>query len=171
MAMKNNLIKFKNSKEKGFIFIDAIIAIGIISVAFVALLGVGEASIKLSTLLQKKTGSLMLAEEGIEVLRSFRDGTDWSEDGLGALSTGSSYYAVLDTGYNPATWTIVEGEETTGIFTRKFVIDRVSRSLSTGGIEAIYNPSTDDDDTRKVTVTVEWESNSIQLVTYFTNWR
>jgi hypothetical protein len=169
MAMK---IKFlKNSKEEGVVFVDAIIAIAIISIAFVALLQVSEASIKLSSLLKKKTDALMIAEEIMEVTRSFSDGTDWSVDGLGSLSTGVSYYANLNTGSSPATWELLSGEETTGIYTRKVVVDRVSRDVSTGGIEAVYNPVNDDDDTRKVTVTVEWESNSLQLVAYFTNWQ
>ncbi len=169
--LKNKLINFKNKGEAGIVFIDAIIAIAVIAIAFVALLEVSEASIKLSALLQKKTDALLLAEEEIEALRSFRDGTDWSEDGLGFLSTGFSYYAFLDTGSDPATWTLAEGEETTGIFNRKVVVDRVSRDAVTGGIEATYNPLNDDDDTRKITVTVGWESNSLQLVTYLTNWK
>ena len=171
MAIKNNFMKFKNNKEKGVVFVDALIAIAIIAIAFVALLGVSEASVKLSALLHKKTDALLLAQEQIEAVRSLRDGTDWSTNGLGFFTTGSSYYAFLNTGSSPATWQLNAGEETTGIFTKKIVINRVSRDPSTNDIQATYNPVNDDDDTRKITVTVEWEGTSVQLVTFFTNWR
>src|SRR3989344_3804938 len=165
----SNAMKSNHKKQAGIIFIDALIAIAIISVAFVALLETGESSIKLSSLLKKKTGALLLAKESVEGVRSFRDGTDWSVDGIGLQETGDGYpyYLALSGG----AWSVAPGVEATGIFTRKIIFDRVSRHPSTKDIETPYNPLNDDPDTRKVTVSVAWESSSLQLVTYLTNWR
>ena len=162
--------KFNN--EAGVVLIDAIISIMVISLAFAVLLNIGTWSIKISTSLREVAEANSQLKETIEAVRNFRDGTDWAINGLGLLSTGDSnpYHLFLNTGSNPAEWNLVSGEETSGIFTKQIIFDRVSRDPSTYNIEAVYNGSRDDPNTRKVTAIVSWRDRTLQLITYFTNW-
>src|SRR3989344_1690426 len=158
--------------NKGFIFLDILIAITIISIAFTVILAIGATSLRLSSSIRNTTEADSLIKEEIEALRSFRDGTDWSVNGLGTVSKGSSnpYHVVLDTVSNPNTWNLVSGTETVGIFTRNIVFDSVSRAPATNDIEYIYNPTYNDPDTVKITVTVLWLNKSSEVVAYLTNW-
>lgn len=163
-------IKLKTKGQRGSIFVDVLVAFAIVGFSFAVFLQVGEVSIKLSSILRKKTDAMLLVQQGIETVRSFRDGTDWAEDGIGSLPTETIYHVVLDTGTSPATLSFESGEEILGIYTRKIVIDPVSRDQS-GNIEASYNLLNDDSNTRKITVTVEWENSSVKTIAYLTNWQ
>ena len=159
--------------NKGFIFLDILIAITIISIAFTVILAIGATSLRLSSSIRNTTEADSLIKEEIEALRSFRDGTDWSVNGLGTVSKGSSnpYHVVLDTVSNPNTWNLVSGTETVGIFTRNIVFDNVSRNPNTNNIEDNYNQLNDDPDTIKITVTVAWLDKTLKVITYLTNWQ
>ena len=160
-------------KQKGSIILEAFIAIMVISVAFATLLDIGTLSVQTSTSITKSSQANFLAKEAIEATRSFRDGTTWATDGLGVVSTGEPayYYVVLDTGVTPNKWALTSGTETVGIFTRKIIFDQVSRDPSTQNIENPYNASHDDPNTRKATASVSWESRTLNLTTYLTNWK
>ena len=140
---------------------------------FLVLLGIGVQSLSVSSSLRQVAQIDSLLKEEMEAVRGFRDGTTWQTNGLGTLATGSAnpYYAVLNTGTNPAIWTLQTGTETIGEFTRNVVFDKVSRDPSTKNIESIYNASNDDPDTRKITATATWGSKTYQVVTYLTNWQ
>lgn len=162
---------FKN--ESGSILLEAFIAIMVIGISFAFLLDLGALSVKVSTSIQKSTQANFLLREGMEITRSFRDGTTWATNGLGSVSIGSAnpYYFVLDTSVNPNKWSLTSGTETVGIFTRKVIFEKVSRDPATSHIQSTYNPSYDDQNTRKVTVTVSWPEKTMDLITYFTNWK
>ena len=162
-----------HKKQRGFILLEVFLTIMIIGVAFAALLDVGTLSIKTSTSLQKSAKANFLLKESMESVRSYRDGTDWASGGLDNISTGSAnpYYFVLDTSTTPATWTLTSGTETTGIFERKIIFDKVSRDPATNNIESTYASANDDPNTRKVTVTVSWDNTFLNLATYLTNWK
>ena len=166
----NNILKC--SKEAGAVLIDAVISIAVISLAFAVLLNIGTWSIKISTSLREATQANSQLKEVIEAVRNFRDGKDWATDGLGLLATGADnpYHLFLDTSSSPAEWNLVSGIETSGIFTNQIIFDRVSRDPSTYNIEAVYNSSRDDPNTRKVTAIISWRDRTLQLITYFTNW-
>ncbi len=166
----NNILN--RSKEAGAVLIDAVISIAVISLAFAVLLNIGTWSIKISTSLRETAEANSQLKENIEAVRNFRDGTDWATNGLGLLSTGAGnpYHLFLNTSSNPAEWNLVSGTETSGIFTNQIIFDRVSRDSSTYNIEAVYNSSRDDPDTRKVTAIINWRDRALQLITYFTNW-
>lgn len=157
-----------DNKKTGFIFLEILIAIALISIVFITLLGIGVLVMNVSGSIQKQTRADFLAKEEFEALRNFRDGTQWATNGLGIVDTGSSspYYLVNSANH----WTLVSGTETQGIFTRKIIFDKVSRDAS-GNIEAIYNLSNDDADTRKVTVVIAWLDKTLQYVSYLTNWK
>jgi len=160
-------------KQKGYILLEAFIAIMVISIAFGVLLDIGTLSIKTSTSIQKSAKANFLLKEIIESTRNYRDGTNWSVNGLGVVNTGNNnpYYFILDTTVNPNKWVLTSGTETTGIFTRKIIFDKVSREPPTQNIENNYNSSHDDPNTKKVTATVIWEDRTLNLITYFTNWK
>lgn len=165
--------KKKLNREKGAVLLDAMVAIIVISIACTVILYIGTSSIKISTLLRQTTEANSQLEEAIEAVRNFRDGKDWATNGLGAMATGSlnPYHLVLNTSVNPPEWNLVSGPETSGIFTKQIIFDRVSRDPSTYDIESVYNSSRDDPDTRKVTAIISWQDRTLQIITYFTNWR
>jgi len=148
------------------------IVIAIIVIGLINLLGVAAFSLKISTIIKQTSQADSLVKETIETVRTLRDGSDWDDDGLGILNTGSSnpYYPELDTGAIPPTWRLVSGAETIGNFTRKVVFEKVSRDGS-GNIEAVYNAANNDPDTRKITATVSWSGRKVEIITYLTNWK
>lgn len=156
--------------KKGIAVVEILIVIGIIAITVSSLLGVVVFSLKLSASIKETTTADALAQETIEAVRNFRDGTDWGSDGLGVLNTGNAYYPEKS-GDTPPAWMLVEGEETVNGFVRKVVFERVSRDPGTSNIEDVYDSGNDDPDTRKVIATVSWESKKVEIITYFTNWR
>ena len=163
-----NQNSYKN--KKGIAVVEILIVISIIAIIISSLLGVVVFSLKLSASVKETTTADALAQEIVEAVRNFRDGTDWDSDGLGVLNTGSFYYPEKS-GDTPPAWMLVEGEEATNGFVRKVVFERVSRDPGTGNIEDVYDPVRDDPDTRKVIATVSWESKKVEIITYFTNWK
>ena len=145
----------------------------ILTIALVALFGVGAYALKISSSLQKTELANDLVQETIEAIRAFRSGTTWASNGLGVITTGNDnpYYPKLDTGTNPPKWTLAAGTQSINGFTRKVIFDNVSRDPTTGNIESTYNASHNDPDTKKATVTVSWANGNIQIITYFTNWK
>jgi len=167
----NFKFKISNFKSKGFIFLEILIATALISIVFITLLGLAFLSLNISSLIQKTTQADSLVKEELEALRSFRDGTTWSTNGLGAVNTGSGnpYHLIL--GPVPTEWILVSGTETVDIFSRNIIFDKVSRDTSTNDIENVYNVSNDDPNTRKVTVNIAFNNKTYQVVNYLTNWQ
>ena len=173
--------------KTGFIFLEILIAVALIGIVFITLLGLGFTTLQISTTIQKTTQADTLAKEGLEALRSFRDQTTWSTNGIGSADTGSAnpYYLV----FNNNLWMLVAGTESVGIFSRKIIFDKVSRNengdiISISRIKDLFTrdniafaaacanpPCPDDPDTRKVTVVVTYDSKTYQIITYFTNWQ
>lgn len=162
MAVNQNL-KF----HRGISIIEILIVIAIIVIALTSLLEITTFSLKISTVMKKTNQANNLAQETIEAVRNFRDGTTWNTNGLGVLTTGASYHPQKSTD-TPPKWLLVQGEETIGIFTRKVVFNNVMRDandniVETGGIN--------DPNTKKVTATVLWEEKKVEIVTYLTDWQ
>lgn len=164
------LTQWKFSK-KGISIVEILVVITIIGVALGTLLNLAVFSLKSSSLTKEEVVAGILAQKTMEEVRSFRDGTGWDAGGLGSLTTGSAYHPATQITATSTIWTISSGEETAGIYTRKVVLHNVSRDLVTGNIESTYNPSNNDPDTRKVVATVFWGGKTMELVTYFTNWK
>lgn len=161
-------ILFGNKSNRGVLIIEILISITIITIALVSLLSLAVFSLKASTITKQTLRANGLGQEAVEAVRSFRDRTDWDVDGLGTFTGDSNPYEL--NAFPPYVWELSLGTETIGIFTRKIVFEKVSRS-STDNIEDPYNPVNDDPDTRKVIVTVSWEDKEVEITTYFTNWR
>ena len=139
--------------KKGFGILEILIAVAIIAGSLWALASVfllSGAAIELS---RERLQASFLLEEGIEVIRHLRD-AGWDTN-IGALTPGTDYYF----GFNPATggWSIGALPEPAieSIFSRKFRLERVSRDINSN-VESVYNPANEDQETRKVVLTVTW---------------
>lgn len=154
--------------NKGFSIIEILVIISIVVIALASLLNLTLLSLKLSVSTKESHQANFLAKEMIEIVRTFRDGTDWHSDGLGSLVPGVAYYPSKDDTVVPASWTLIEGEQQIGQFSRKIVFHHVHRDnndniVEQGGIK--------DENTKKVTAFVSWRGKQIEIITYLTNWR
>lgn len=167
------MFKIQFGNNKGILIVEILIVIFIIATALVAFLGIAAFSLKISSSIKETTQACAFSQELIEAVRSFRDGTVWATNGLGALDTGDNrpYHPQLDYSFSLPRWIISSGVETINGFDRKIIIDKVSRDLSTRNIETVYDSSYDDANTRKITATVSWKGKKVEIITYFTNWK
>jgi len=161
--------------NKGISIIEILIVIALIIIALTCLLDLVTYSLKISTSIKETFIANNLAQEAMEAVRNFRDGTDWDTDGLrdyilGAATSSDPYHPELDTAFSPPKWRLTADAETINSYTRKVVFEKVSRDTN-DNIEEIYNPDNDDSNTRKVIVTVSWQDKEVKLVTYLTNWK
>ena len=157
----------ENFKSKGFIFLEILISITLISVVFITILGIGFLSLNLSSSIKETTRADFLVKEELEAVRSFRDKTTWANFIDVNFGGANPYYFVLSNNE----WNRNSGTETVGIFTRNVIFDKVSRDPTTNYIESVYDPSRDDPDTKKITVNVIWSGKTHQILTYLTNWQ
>lgn len=162
MAINQN-----QKSHRGISIIEILITIAIISIALTSLLGVATFTLKISTLLKETNQANNLAQETIEAVRNFRDGTTWNTNGLGVLTTGVSYH-LQKSADTPAKWQLIQGEEIINNFTRKVIFSTVMRDTNDNIIEA---GGTVDPNTKKVTATVSWKEKKVEIVTYLTNWQ
>lgn len=157
----------------GFMLLEIVIAVAIISIAFISLLGVGFLVLNASHSIKEEIHANSLIKEGFESLRNFRDGTQWETNGLGVVNTGSlnPYHLVNSSGQ----WTLVAGQEvintSLGAFTRYIIFDKVSRDQITQNVEETYNATNDKNDTKKITVIVSWPGRTLQIISYLVNWK
>jgi len=172
MKKKNSsFVNTKNlTKERGFTIVEIIIAIVVVVSVFGTILSFFSLDIKNSARNRTRLQAILLAQEAMEAVRNFRDNTIWSENGLGILIAGTNYHPVVAS----SGWSIVSGNEITGIFTRNIVFYNTSRGVN-DDIESVYNPANNDPDTKKVMVMVSWDDQygpaSESLTSYITNWR
>jgi type II secretory pathway pseudopilin PulG len=157
--------------KQGISIIEILVVSSIIAIALTSILGLASFALRVSNRTQETVRANFLAKEIIEAARAVRGGTDWSTDGLGAFSPGSPYHPELQATATADKWILATGEETVGIYKRKIVFDKVSRDLASKNIEPTYNQANDDPDTRKITATVSWQKQKVEITTYLTNWR
>jgi type II secretory pathway pseudopilin PulG len=157
--------------RQGISVIEILVVISIIVIALTSLLGLVSFSLGTSTLIKQTTKANFLSQETMEAVRNFRDGTIWDIDGLGALTTMTSYHPEKTTD-NPPKWQMVLGDETIDGFTRKIIFHDGERD---GSGNIMIGGGVADLDTKRVTVVVSWQEkgrdHQVQLENYFTNWR
>lgn len=164
--------KSNNAKsQRGGLLVEIVVVAGIIAGALVALLGLATAFLVTSQIVQQASRATALAQEGLEIVRNYRDGTDWAVDGLGQVAFTPSSYHPEQSG-SPPEWTLVSGSETIDEFTREIMFEEVCRS-SSHDIVACPGSYTDADTVQAV-VTVSWlekgRSHEVELEAYFTTW-
>src|SRR3989344_6412219 len=111
-------------QNKGFMMVEIIVAISIITVSILAAMAVAQKSAYLSRQALHATEASFILEEGAEAVRIFRDNT-WSN--ISSLTPGTNYYPTFSGG----TWILSGTPNTFGIFTRTASITAVNRDNST----------------------------------------
>lgn len=158
------------NKTGGISIIEALVSIGVLGVALLALLGFIAFSLEQSLIMKQTTQATALAEETMETIRNFRDNTTWS-GGLGLLTNGIAYHAQKSIS-NPVQWQMIQGSETVNGFLRSAVFTQVLRD---GNSNIVVSGGTQDVNTKKITVVVSWSergrAHQVQLINYLTNWR
>jgi prepilin-type N-terminal cleavage/methylation domain-containing protein len=154
--------------QRGFSMVEILVVIAVIVFCLSVLLGIAIFSIRVSNLLKETSQANFLAQETLETVRNFRDGTDWTVDGLGIMTVDSPYHLEEDNSLPFPKWELVQGMETIGIFTRKVIFESVKRDLN---YNIVTSGGTTDNNTRRVVVTVSWRDQNVGIVTYFTNWK
>lgn len=159
----------KRKSEKGGLLVEIVVVVGIIAGSLAAILGLATAFLVTSQIVQQTSQAGALAQEGLEIVRNYRDGTDWAVDGLGLVAFAPSSYHPEQSG-SPPEWMLVSGSEAIGEFTRQIKFEQVSRD----GSANIATSGSIDPDTVKATATVSWQergrNHQVELEAYFTNW-
>ena len=156
-----------NKSDRGVSVIEILIVIFLVIIGLTSLLGFTTFSLNISNLTKQTIQANNLAQEAMEAVRNFRDGTDWSVDGLGVLVVDTAYY-FQETNDNPPKVQLVTGEDEIGGFTREIVFSRVFRNPVN---DNIADSGDEDLKTRKVTITVSWKDKEVKLATYLTDWQ
>lgn len=163
----------KTQNLKGMSLVEILIVIAVITIGLVYLLGMFSFSLRIAGSEEKLTRANFMAQEAMEGVRNFRDGTTWEENGLGALTVSTPYH--LEKTGSPPKWTLSPGTRTIDGFEQIIVFNDVRRDLYNNKLNNIIeNGGTLDSNTKKVTVTISWlergKSKEVELITFFTNW-
>lgn len=161
-----------NQASKGVSLVEVVVAIGIIAVALFGILQTTTFLLVASDIAKQTNQATLLAQEAMEVVRNYRDGTNWIVDGLGTLTPGIPYHPEQIGGLPPA-WTFVVGPETINGFTRQVTFVNVFRDTP-GTDNIVTTGGALDPDTLKATVTIVWQergnNHNFSVTAYFTNW-
>lgn len=130
---------------------EVAVAAAIISVALFALIGALQKTLAVADLSVKNIQAAFLLEEGMEALRSLRDG-GWSAK-IAPLSTSTSYYFYFNAAGWQATTTNIYVD---GVFERSFSLADVFRDAN----DNIAVSGAADPDTRKIMVSVSWKTKT-----------
>lgn len=154
-----------NIKKKGIGMIEIIIAVFILTMVLGILITVNNLYIKSSNANVKMTKGAYLATEGIEAIKTIRD-SGWNN--INAITPETDFYLYFDN-QNSLWFSTSTVQETDG-FIRKIKIFDVYRNDQ----EDISESGVLDPNTKKIEVTVSWNSISGQdvskkIVTYITN--
>jgi Tfp pilus assembly protein PilV len=133
-------------KNRGFMMVEIMVAVSIITVSILAAMTVAQKSLYVARQAFHTTQAGFLLEEGAEAVRILRD-NDWNN--ISSKTPGTNYYPVFSGG----TWTLSTTPSTIGIFTRTVSIVNVNRDNTTKDISVI---GTDDPGTKLITITVSW---------------
>ena len=125
----------KNFQKKGFMVVEVLIAVSIITVSVLAAMAVAQKSVYVSRQAFHTTQAAFLLEGGAENARIARDNA-WS---------------------NVAT---INTSEQIGIFSQTVVASDVTRDATTGDI----GPGNPDSGTKLITVTVSWPEGGNTIV-------
>lgn len=173
-----SMLHHPSGNNKGFSIIELLVGFSILTMSLGALLGFLAFTLTTSSFLKQQTEATAFAQELLEAVRSFRDGTSWNVDdpqnqydGLGKAQTGAAYHIAISQDIPPR-WQIILGEETLSIFSRSVTFENVQRDVNSN---IVVTGGVNDPNTKKATATVSWSAKSknhqIDIVTYFTNWK
>lgn len=137
--------------SKGFGLIEIIVGSTILTVSLIATSSYFQKSLQLNQDSGKTVQASFLLEEGIEVVKFFRD-TSWQN--ISGLTAGASYYLRFD----GTKWATTSSNVfVDNVFERKLVINNVSRGA---GDDIVSSGGTNDANTKKATISVSWLGRS-----------
>ncbi|MFA7285591.1 MAG: prepilin-type N-terminal cleavage/methylation domain-containing protein [Candidatus Paceibacterota bacterium] len=143
---------FKQKQNKGFLLVEVLISVFIISVSVVSFSGLAQKAIAISRQSLNTTKASFFLEEGVEIVRAFRD-SSWSN--ITSLSVNTDYYIEYDTSHNG--WYFTTTPNTIDGFTRKITFFNVNRNTTTQDIDT---GGVNDNGTKLVVVTVSWQEGA-----------
>ncbi len=148
--MLNNFI----NKNKGLTIVEVLVACFVISITIFSLMFAASKGIELSFNAIKQTQSSYILEEGIEAVKTIRD-ADWTDIDHLVSDGQTKYYLSFNSSLNKwflsTTPSIIDS-----LFTREIILSDVYRD----GNDDISSSGTIDNDIKKVTVTVSFDSPS-----------
>ena len=149
-----------NNRE-GFGLVEIVIVTGVLAASLFAFLQTEVLSVRLLRTERDNLEAALLAQEGLEGVRSIRD-ESWT-DTIAPLVNGTMYYPVVEN----SKWKLVTSDPGAieGRYTRTIVFSQVFRNAS----DQIAPSGTLDAGTRKVTSRVAWGNGQKELVGYVTD--
>lgn len=152
------------SRIKGFGLIEIIVGSAILTISLAAVSTYFQKSLQFNQDNKKIVQASFLLEEGLEVVKFFRD-TSWLN--ISGLTAGTSYYL----NFNGTKWaTSTSNVFVENLFERKLVINNVSRDAND---DIVSSGGTNDTDTKKATISVSWRGRNStttkSISTYITN--
>src|SRR3989344_9588207 len=123
-------------KNRGFMVVEILVAVSIVTVAILAAMTVVQKSVYVSRQPLHATQAAFLLEEGAENARIERDNA-WSNV------------------------PVLNSSESIGIFTRTVVASSVNRDNND---DIVTSGGTTDDDTKLITVTVSWQEGGTTII-------
>lgn len=154
----------KNKKTVGFTLVEVVIASSILLIFLIALTSAYTIYLRTAFSSVRKVQATLLAEEGLEVSKLFRD-TSWTSM-IATIPTGSDRYLSYSNGWSSNTTNTFVNN----IFERKIRFETISRDSSSN---IVTSGGTVDHNGRKVTVTVSWlnygATSTKSISTYITN--
>lgn len=139
-------------KNGGYLVVEILVAVSIITISILAAMAVAQKSIYVSRQTLHATQAAFLLEEGAEAARIIRDGA-WSN--ISNLAANINYYPT----FSGSTWTLSQTGNTVGIFTRTVNVSDVCRNTSTDNISSLApcgGSTYLDAGTKFITLTVSW---------------
>jgi prepilin-type N-terminal cleavage/methylation domain-containing protein len=164
--MKNfSILNFKFSTQSGFSIVEIIIAVAIFLIFASGSVGVVLQAFQSNRLSSEYTVANQFASEGLEAVRSIKNQTYCNIMNMNSTGIDRSTSNVWE----------ITGEGTNDVldkYTRTIKVESVDRLNG----DIVSSGGTNDSDTKKITSSVSWNHTSarpesIDLVTYLTNWR
>lgn len=162
--LQKNFVNTNKLIPRGFGLIEIVVGSTILTISLIAISGYFQKALQLNQDSGKTAQASFLLEEGIEVVKFFRD-TSWLN--ISGLTVGASYFLQFD----GAKWATTSSNVfVDNVFERKLVINNVSRDTND---DIVSSGGTEDTDTKKVTVSVSWlgknGTTTKSISTYLTN--
>lgn len=143
--------KILKNKKNGFLMIEVLVAVSIITASILASMVVAQKSITLSHQSVHTAQASFLLEEGAEAVKILRDNA-WTN--ISNLNTVTDYYLV----FSNNTWTLSTSPSQVGNFTRKIRVSNVNRDAASSDI--VNSGGNLDAETKLITVSVSWNEGS-----------
>ena|SRR3989338_1682777 len=150
--------------NRGISLVEVVVGTAIILLALTGIITAYNVFVRVGSATLNTIQASLLLEEGVEAVSVMRD-YGWSSN-IGNLSVGTKYYL----SWNGSRWIGTVTATTTGIYTRYFILQNVSRDSND---DIVASGGTPDPGTKKLTINVAWLSvattTSRSVSTYITN--